>query len=199
MSHGHGGPGWEFGTCLWSPRLNRAGHDAYVLMRAPLGNDLVIHILKDHRIGDRFSTHIVGHSMVRSRASVVDTEPPSPGAWAGMPQYYRIELREYTPFGNPVPLDTFLQDFEVEIRTEIESTHPRYYPFTVNAGVLRLNQGQYLTLCTPILFENIKTILEIGSTEVPTAGPNNDNSPVYEFGEGRRMSAERQFFARKTS
>src|SRR3712207_7557670 len=31
--HGHGGPGWEFGTCLWSPSRNRTGDDRYRIMR----------------------------------------------------------------------------------------------------------------------------------------------------------------------
>jgi len=196
MSHGHGGPGWEFGTCLWSPMLNRAGHDAYVLMRAPVPNDLVLHILKDHKEGDQQSTHIVGHSFIRSPVKTVDSAPPSPGAWGGMTRYYRIDLRDYTPFEPSIPLEILLQDFEVEIRTEIESARRRYYPFTVNAGILRLNQGQYLTYCTPLLFQHIKTLFEIDSVSVATPGALRDDSAVYEFGEGRRMSAERQFFAR---
>jgi hypothetical protein len=125
MSHGHGGSGWEFGTCLWSPTLNRAGHDAYVLMRAPVANDLVLHILKDHKGGDQQSTHIVGHSFIGSPAKTVNTAPPSPGLWAGMTGYYRIELRDYMQFEPTIPLGALLQDFEVEIRTEIESARPR--------------------------------------------------------------------------
>jgi hypothetical protein len=165
-------------------------------MRAPLPNDLVLHILKDHKEGEKQSTHIVGHSLIRSPVSIVDTEPPSPGAWAEIPQYYRIELRDYTQFDITIPLDIFLQDFEVEIRTEIESAHPRYYPFTVNAGILRLNQGQYLTRCTPLLFQHIKTLFEIDSLPIETGDTPDEDSPAYEFSEGRRMSAERQFFAR---
>jgi hypothetical protein len=165
-------------------------------MRAPLPNDLVLHILKDHKDGDQQSTHIVGHSFIGSPAKTVDTEPPSPGLWGGIPQYYRIELRDYVPFEPSIPLGILLQDFDVEIRTEIESAGPRYYPFTVNAGILRLNQGQYLTRCTPLLFQHIKTLFEIDSAPVETRDTSQDDSSVYEFGEGRRMSAERQFFAR---
>lgn len=196
MSHGHGGPGWEFGKCLWSPRRNRLGHDAYVLMRAPVPNDLVLHILKGHTEGGDQSTHIVGHSFIRSPVKTINTAPPSPGTWGGMKQYYRIELRDYVPFKPSIPLSTLLQDFEVEIRTEIQGAHPRYYPFTVNAGILRLNQGQYLTRCTPLLFQHIETLFEIESVPAATRGRSQDDSSVYEFGEGRRMSAERQFFAR---
>jgi predicted HNH restriction endonuclease len=100
------------------------------------------------------------------------------------------------PFEPSIPLGDLLRDFDVEIRTEIESARPPYYPFTVNAGILRLNQGQYLTRCTPLLFQHIKTLFEIDSVSAATTGALRDNSAVYEFGEGRRMSAERQFFAR---
>lgn len=31
--HGHGGEGWGFGTCLWSPERDNAGHDRYAIMR----------------------------------------------------------------------------------------------------------------------------------------------------------------------
>ena len=48
LSHQHGGPGWEFGTCLWSPTTNASGHRVYELMKAPAANDLIIHILKGH-------------------------------------------------------------------------------------------------------------------------------------------------------
>lgn len=41
--HLHGGVGWEFGQCLWSPNRNRAGHDRYSLMREPKVGDLVLH------------------------------------------------------------------------------------------------------------------------------------------------------------
>jgi hypothetical protein len=28
-SHGHGGEGWEFGTCLWSPATDKSGKRIY--------------------------------------------------------------------------------------------------------------------------------------------------------------------------
>ena len=46
--HAHGGPGWELGTCLWSPSRNRAGHDRYALMREPHRGDRVLHIYHDN-------------------------------------------------------------------------------------------------------------------------------------------------------
>lgn len=37
--HDHGGQGWNFGTCLWSPSKNRNGKDSYKLMRKPKKRD----------------------------------------------------------------------------------------------------------------------------------------------------------------
>jgi hypothetical protein len=50
-AHGHGGPGWEFGTCLWSPSSNKIGVDQYALMREPKTDDLVIHINDGELVG----------------------------------------------------------------------------------------------------------------------------------------------------
>lgn len=42
-AHDHGGLGWEFGTCLWSPSSAEGGIDWYSLMREPKPGDFVIH------------------------------------------------------------------------------------------------------------------------------------------------------------
>jgi hypothetical protein len=51
-SHEHGGPGWEFGTCLWSPTKNRAGQDWYRPMREPQAGDRVVHCLDSQLVGE---------------------------------------------------------------------------------------------------------------------------------------------------
>jgi hypothetical protein len=43
-AHGHGGPGWEFGSCLWSPSSAEGGTDRYAIMRELSADDLVIHL-----------------------------------------------------------------------------------------------------------------------------------------------------------
>src|SRR5712692_8614847 len=116
LTHQHGGPRWEFGTCLWSPETNASGHRVYELMRAPVANDLVIHILKDYFDGADHRTNFVGFSYVSEPASVVHEEPPSPGTWADRGTYYRIPLRNYADLDVAVPVDSFLEDFEPEIR-----------------------------------------------------------------------------------
>jgi hypothetical protein len=50
-AHGHGGPGWEFGSCLWSPSRADGGIDYYALMREPAPGDLVIHFNDGEIVG----------------------------------------------------------------------------------------------------------------------------------------------------
>jgi hypothetical protein len=70
----HGGPGWEFGSCLWSPSADEAGHDRYGVMREPQKGDLVIHI----REGD-----LAGRSYVAAPYREITDSPPNPANGAG--------------------------------------------------------------------------------------------------------------------
>lgn len=54
--HQHGGAGWEFGRCLWSPTRNRAGQDPYRLMREPQRDDLVLHFREFEQADARVAT-----------------------------------------------------------------------------------------------------------------------------------------------
>lgn len=74
--HLHGGPGWEFGTCLWSPSRNKVGHDSYALMRDTEPGDLVLHLYK-HRWPDGVTeTRLSGKSVVSEGCREVSDEPP---------------------------------------------------------------------------------------------------------------------------
>lgn len=68
--HQHGGMGWEFGTCLWSPTQNRAGSDRYSIMRVPEAGDRVIHVYHTEHAG-RTDTYIIGRSEVKRKVREV--------------------------------------------------------------------------------------------------------------------------------
>jgi hypothetical protein len=82
-SHAHGGAGWEFGTCLWSPSRGRAGQDWYKAMREVKKGDLILHC---------YDGELTGSSSARGAFQERSDEPPQPGEWGGMAPYYRIEL-----------------------------------------------------------------------------------------------------------
>jgi 5-methylcytosine-specific restriction protein B len=39
-TYAHGGPGWEFGSCLWSPSANEIGNDQYAVMISATGGSV---------------------------------------------------------------------------------------------------------------------------------------------------------------
>jgi hypothetical protein len=192
--HLHGGPGWEFGKCLWSPSRNKAGHDIYALMREPEPGDLVLHLYKDSWPDGVTETRLSGHSVVFEACREISDAPPSPGAWASMPPYYRIELEGYEPFAAPLPVSVLLQEYGEEIRHDALENRPKHYPFAKYGDTVRLAQGMYLSRCTPALYDMFRRAL--GIQEAATTAPNEDSELHFEYTESRRRSSERYFFAR---
>lgn len=149
-SHGHGGPGWDLGSCLWSPSTDRGGNDRYRVMRDPQVGDLVIHLV---------DSILLGQSVVAGPCLTVDQSPPSPASWAGLAPYYRIDLRDYRPFASPCPFSRLMRERSGEILSDIRTHAPDRYPFFAAAsGSIFPVQGAYLTKCSPTLFELIRGI-----------------------------------------
>jgi hypothetical protein len=172
--HGHGGPGWEFGTCLWSPSTYEKGSDHYALMREPKIDDFVIHI----NDGD-----FVGWSYVSAPFREVTDGPPSPGKWAGRSSYYRIDLKGYQEFPRSVPLTEFVQKNHLAIAEELKENAPKRYPFILYGenNDVRHAQGAYLTRCTPNLYELIRTEV-FAST--PTLDQNKEPPAIFNLADG---------------
>ena len=205
--HLHGGSGWEFGTCLWSPTTNRIGADRYSIMRRPVKGDLVLHFY-DHKWGEKSSeTRLCGYSIVAKEYAIVFEEPPSPGNWAGRESYYRVNLRDYTDFIAPVPISTLIEEYGDEIRRDIMENEPEFYPFTTNRNPVSTVQGIYLTQATAILFGIFLKALGIQESTVSLnkgsqssqgtpKGAKENMDLHYEYTEARRRASERYFFAR---
>jgi len=192
--HLHGGPGWAFGTCLWSPSRNRAGHDTYALMREPEPGDLVVHLYKHSWPDGITETRLCGRSLVSEACREVPDEPPSPGAWAVMLPYYRIELQEYEWFAAPLPVSVLLREYGEEIRQDALENRPKHYPFAKYGDTVRLTQGMYLSRCTPALYQIFLRALGIQEAEVSSSDGGTELH--FEYAESRRRSSERYFFAR---
>jgi hypothetical protein len=182
----HGGPGWEFGTCLWSPSKNRTGQDYYRTMREPKLRDRVIHSL---------DSTIVGESTVAREHVERNDQPPSPGPWEGLAPYYRIELKDYRRFSRPYALSHLLREYGDRILDDIRTNRPTRYPFFITgAGGLHTVQGGYLTRCTPVLTAAIdEAVMARPATPIPTATPTRVPGARYwcmALGEGGRMWPE---------
>lgn len=99
----HGGHGWEFGSCLWSPVKNKIGANTWKIMTQVSPGDLIIHFLKQKQ---RY--YWVGISYAASQSQVRPEEPPSAGVWKGYGDYYYIPLKQYTPLKNIIPVNDIL-------------------------------------------------------------------------------------------
>ncbi len=93
-SHGHGGKGWEFGTCLWSPTTDKSGERIYKNMLAAHPGDLVLHFYEDTPFGNELDHYLCGLSVVEAAAAIRE-EPPLPGEWVGRSEYYNVSLRDF--------------------------------------------------------------------------------------------------------
>ena len=146
--HKHGGEGWEFGTCLWSPSKASDGKDWYRLMREAKTGDIVIHVN---------DSVIAGYSVVENPCRETNDEPPNAGAWSGMAPYYRVDLKGYQPFERPVKLGDFIRENKELIADELSDKRPFRYPFQLEAsGLVKVVQGGYLNKCTPRLYAAIR-------------------------------------------
>jgi hypothetical protein len=198
--HDHGGPGWEYGTCLWSPTLDPRGAKTYNLMLEPQEGDLIIHFYRE-----KSKRYIHGQSFVKKSCYETSDNPPNPSTWSYSDRFYRIDLRDFKKFNNPVLLTDFTDSFDLEIRHEYED-RPDSYPFQVNRfkdpkfkrdSNVGLKQGKYLSECTNQLFNLIKEIEDIQDKEEShTSGKKSREAMKGDYLETRRKIKESTFFAR---
>jgi len=189
-THHHGGLGWEFGKCLWSPSGDVSGGKIYELMLQPKIGDPVIHLYLKNNI-----RYLYGHSIIAETCKTVKEEPPEAGKWSAREDYYKINLKEYSNFIKPLDLRIITKKYENEIRAEIKDDNPANYAFNTYLEEVRLGQGRYLTKCTEKLFVIFRESLKIEISNFDIKLENNQNSHE-EYAEGQRRKREIYFFVR---
>ena len=196
-SHNHGGAGWEFGTCLWSPSRDRGGKDWYKAMREVRKGDLVLNV-RDKQLS--------GVSFVAEACQERDDEPPEPGDWGEMSPYYRIDLERFLPC-SPLSMDDFLKEKRDDIARELDRIQagddyfrPPFQYFDPERTRLGFAQT-YLTHCTDGLYSIIRewahSHIEFLGTDglAPSPGPRSTREPhstgrrywAISLGEGGRL------------
>jgi len=201
-SHGHGGVGWEFGTCLWSPTAGKTGHNIYKNMDRAKKGDLVLHFYEDAPFGKMVDHYFCGVSTVSDSAQVVATEPPSPGEWAGRGSYFRVNLEGFMPFTDPLPIGTFIAKNGPALVNDQPGEEPS---FVLYQGTVRLAQGKYLAQCSAHLYSLLSAAID-EPVNSPTAenpreqrvkGEESKKPFDYEeYVEGQRARREANFFVR---
>lgn len=144
---GHGGEGWEFATCLWSPTEKKGGGKwAYWdLMQRIHEGDVVLHLR------GKTNPEFTGHSIADTNCYRTDKHPPRLGSWGHANSFYRVPLRDYCPFEKPI----LLADVFARCRDRLTEYHGAHSPahsrngrllfYVQQAGRLQCQNGAYLS------------------------------------------------------
>lgn len=138
---------WMLGEKLRARIKGADGRRFHELMREPKPGDLVIHIQQTKEDG----WNIVALSRVRDGFN-----KPGPNN-----QYYERRLTGLTEWR--VPINKLLSRYGSQIRREIDSSHPKYYPFRRRGNSVGLIRAPYLSKAT-------KKLVNIFSKVVPGDG-----------------------------
>lgn len=144
----HGGGGWSFTKCLWSPTHKRDGSRwAFwdTLMQVKKG-DQVLHLrgVKPHSL-------FVGYSTAELDGYVADSQPPEPLDWGYGTNYYRVPLTNFTPFPEQINLQDVFDRQEVALRNYFEnnkllpSKEKKRLFYVIQSGRLQCLNGAYLS------------------------------------------------------
>jgi hypothetical protein len=113
----HGGNGWEFGTCLWSPISNKGGVKSWELMTQIKPGDIIFHLLKTKKAKGYF---FVAHSVAANKAQTISDEPPEPDRWSGMSPYYRVPLSGFTQLKKSVSVQFIFDTYKSKLVSELK-------------------------------------------------------------------------------
>ncbi len=136
----HGGPGWDFGTCLWSPVQDKGGRNRWQILGDVKQNDFVIHLLKDP------DYKWVGISKVESKVKSLKSSPPNPTDWADMAPYQRIDLYQYNPLSESAYVNNIFNSYTERLVEEYKKDKSQFYTLYGEEKELRIQQ-RYLAPC----------------------------------------------------
>lgn len=142
----HGGIGWEYGRCLWSPVYNRKRAMAWKIMLEPQIGDLVIHLAK---YTDGY--HWEGISRVKIQCNQFEETPPEAGPWKEMSPYQRIGLEQYQQIDFPPHINLLFEQFEMKFREEVRNKSNFYVEYG-NSRKLQMAQ-KYLAILPYSLYK----------------------------------------------
>ena len=156
----HGGLGWEFGKCIWSPAVDRRGAERqYSIMRS---------VKKGDRVINCYDAVIRGISIAECDCYTIHDRPPHPEPWGYANKFYRFNLSDFTELEDPVPLKQLVERYKDVIRDDIETNRPKYYLYSwwpksefYPDGRIVLSQGRFLARGTPALVKMMCELLHL--------------------------------------
>jgi hypothetical protein len=161
-------------------------------------NDLVLHFYEDTVFGRDLDHYFCGVSLADDEAEIRADAPPQPGEWVGRPGYYRIGLKSFKFFTDPVSIRDFARKHNAPlIDTLPDAEDP---PFIVYNSQVRLAQGKYLARCGRKLYEllsgEIEAAIDLSGAENSSDRRTREPVDYEQYVEGQRSRREAAFFAR---
>ena len=144
----HGGEGWAFAECLWSPtHKNPSGSWSFwELLGRVRKDDVVVHLR-----GKGTRAAFVGYSIADADGYQTTRRPQKPGQWSYATSFYRVPLAGFVAFPDPIPLAQVFTARDHEMRQYFEQNklQPKgkqeHVFFVVQSGRLQCLNGAYLS------------------------------------------------------
>jgi putative restriction endonuclease len=149
----HGGSGWGFGECLWSPTRQVDGKRSgwwENLSRVRPGEGVV------HLRGRDDEAAFVAISRVGESCVTTRERPPYPGEWEFASDFYRVPLTDFQQLTSPIPLKKVFRSKQQELWDYFQSNQDlgsgkRTLFFNLQGGNLRCQNGAYLSELDQVL------------------------------------------------
>jgi len=142
----HGGEGWAFAECLWSPtHKDPSGRWSFwESLRRVRKDDIVVHLL-----GEGKRAAFVGYSTADADGYQTTSRPPTPGQYSYATSFYRVPLAGFVRFPDPISLaqvftarDHEMRQYFAQNRLQPKKTREHVF-FVVQAGRLQCLNGAY--------------------------------------------------------
>ena len=146
----HGGLGWEFGKCLWSPTLKKNGGQwpYWSSLVSVKEGDCVIHLKKETH-----DWYFAGYGIALADGFTTSERPPEPRENGFAIEFNRVDLKDYQPFPNPIPLKSVFQEKDQQLREYFQTNKAKrknirknlFYDEIEIYDRLQCHNGAYLT------------------------------------------------------
>lgn len=145
----HGAGDWEFTRSLWSPTHKKGGTASWAFwetLMAVRRGDTILHLR-----GKSGQAAFIGTSTADSDGFTTPSRPPIPGPWGYANSFYRVQLREFTPFADQIPLPRVFAERALELRSYFQQnavapkTERRHLFYVLQSGRLQCLNGAYLS------------------------------------------------------
>lgn len=140
---------WNFPHSMWSPTHKR-GSDAKwafweLLLSVKIG-DTILHLHGKDR-----AAAFIGLSIADGDGFATQDRPTRPGPYAYAREFYRVRLRDFNAFADPMPLTRLFADSRADLRAYFEANAAkppalkRHLFYVLQAGRMQCLNGAYLS------------------------------------------------------